>query len=71
MGFGRWWQVTSSRRPGDAELAMQFIGDTDLRVMNKYLKRRMDRLEAAAKDLDATMDGTQKVRADVERTMYA
>ena len=34
---------------GDPKLAMDFIGDTDLRVMQRYLKRRDDRLIALAR----------------------
>lgn len=37
---------------GDPVLAMQFIGDSDLRMVTKYLKRREDRLRAAAELLD-------------------
>jgi hypothetical protein len=37
---------------GDPKLAMDFIGDTDLRVMQRYLKRRDDRLIALAAQLD-------------------
>ncbi len=39
-------------------MAVQFIGDTDLRVVNRsYLKRRDDQLRAVARTLDeATLD---------------
>jgi integrase len=37
---------------GDVKLAMDFIGDTDLRVMKRYLLKREDRLEDAAARLD-------------------
>ena len=37
---------------GDPVLAMQFIGDTNLKMIQKYLKRRDKRLVAAAELLD-------------------
>ena len=37
---------------GDPLLAMQFIGDTNLKMIQKYLKRRDKRLAAAAELLD-------------------
>ena len=42
------------RLTGDVAAAAQFIGDTDLRVVNRsYLKRRIDQLVAVAARLDA------------------
>ena len=35
-------------KTGDAVLAMHYIGDTDLKTMKSYLKRRDDRLRAVA-----------------------
>ena len=42
------WEAT-----GDFKLAMDFIGDVDLRQARRYLKPRTDRLERAAAVLDA------------------
>jgi integrase len=42
------------RLTGDIAAAAQFIGDTDLRVVNRsYLKRRLDQLQAVAGRLDS------------------
>jgi hypothetical protein len=42
------------RLTGDIATAAQFIGDTDLRVVNRsYLKRRDDQLRAVADQLDS------------------
>lgn len=38
---------------GDATLALQAIGDTDIRMATRYIKRRDDRIEAAFRELDA------------------
>jgi hypothetical protein len=38
---------------GDARLAMEYIGDKDLKQMNSYLKRRDNRLERASQALSA------------------
>ena len=35
-------------RTADPMLAMQYIGDTDTKMMKKYLKRRDERLRAVA-----------------------
>ncbi len=48
------------RETGDLVLATHFIGDTDFRVMQRYLKRRDDRLEAVAKQLDKAHKPTPK-----------
>jgi hypothetical protein len=47
---------------GDPKLAMDFIGDTDLRVMQRYLKRRDDRLVALAAQLDTPKGATEVPR---------
>lgn len=38
---------------GDAVLAMRSIGDTDVRMANRYLKNRPDQITAVFKDLDS------------------
>ena len=35
-------------KTGDPVLAMHYIGDTDMKAMKRYLKRRDDRLRAVA-----------------------
>jgi hypothetical protein len=35
-------------KTGDPVLAMHYIGDTDMKTMKRYLKRRDDRLRAVA-----------------------
>ena len=47
---------------GDPKRAMDFIGDTDLRVMQRYLKRRDDRLTAVAAQLDTPKGATEVPR---------
>ena len=59
---------------GDAVLAMHAIGDTDLRVMTRYLKRRDERIrgafekldEAAASELQTNDNRSQTVNANAE-----
>lgn len=55
---------------GDAVLAMHAIGDTDLRVMTRYLKRRDERIRGAFEKLDETAETNgnrnQTVNANAE-----
>ena len=43
----------------DPKLAVDFIGDADLRVLQRYVKRRDDRLTAVAAQLDALKGATE------------
>jgi integrase len=43
---------------GDVTTAMHAIGDTDLRVMTRYLKKRDDRVESAFDGLDRAIEKT-------------
>ena len=53
------------RVTGDLAAAAQFIGDTDLRVVNRsYLKRRDDQLRAVAEQLDAAQGPAHDPRKD-------
>ena len=52
--------MTGSNCSGIAR--MDFIGDTDLRVMQRYLKRRDDRLTAVALQLDTPKGATEVPR---------
>ncbi len=51
-GFRRMVSGQILEETGDPVLAIQFIGDEDLRVAGLYLKRRDNRLRAAAELLD-------------------
>jgi hypothetical protein len=41
-----------AERTGDAVLAMRSIGDTDVRMANRYLKPREDRIAAVFAEMD-------------------
>ncbi len=61
-GFRRMVAGEVLAQTGDPKLAMDFIGDTDLRVMQRYLKRRDDRLTAVALQLDTPKGATEVPR---------
>lgn len=51
-GFRKMVAGEVAEATGDPWLALQFIGDTDVSLVQKYLKRREDRLVAVANQLD-------------------
>jgi len=61
-GFRRMVAGEVLAQTGDPKLAMDFIGDTDLRVMQRYLKRRDDRLIALVAQLDTPKGATEVPR---------
>ena len=56
-------------RTGDPVLAMHYIGDTDMKVMQKYLKRRDDRLREVADSwaTDPAVEGSPALSAVTNR----
>lgn len=60
------------RLTGDIAAAAQFIGDTDLRVVNRsYLKRRDDQLRAVAERLDVAHAPTRKSNESALQSVVA